>query len=248
MLACAMAVAAGCGGSPTAPAPFSSSTLVVAAQTAAFEYLHAPGDTVDVEWQEAYHRWAIEALQVPVPRRIRYNKYTSRSHMGDLTGHYDTNAYADGERFEIHTIWARDNHEVVHLYSSHFGRPVALWSEGLAVAFQVDPVAGVMTPRWSGVALHDHARQFRAQGRLIPLADLATTAGFRRFDANVTYPEAGSFMRFLLDTCGLDGVKRLFASGSPSDDGPGVAAQFASACGRSLADAEQGWLAMLETR
>jgi hypothetical protein len=199
-----------------------------------------------MEWQETYHRWAIAALEVPAPPRIRYNKYRSREHMAALVGNGSTNGFADPDRFEIHTIWSRDNHEVVHLYSSSFGRAVALWSEGLAVAYQTDPASGDFVPRWNRVPLDDHARAFRRQGRLIPIAELLTTAEFRRFDANVTYPQAGSFMRFVLATCGLDGVKRLFRSGSPSDTADGVRTQFETACGRTLLNAEAAWLAMLE--
>jgi hypothetical protein len=165
--------------------------------------------------------------------------------MGELIGQSDSNAFADPERFEIHTIWPRDNHEVVHLYASAWGRPVALWSEGFAVAFQTDPVAGDLEPRWNRVPLHDHARRFRAQGTLIPLAELLTTSGFRRFDANITYPQAGSFVRHVLQVCGFDGVRRIFAAGATGDGAPAVMAQFEAACGRSIADMEAAWLAML---
>jgi hypothetical protein len=123
---------------------------------------------------------------------------------------------------------------------------VALWSEGLAVAYQTDPVAGDLEPRWNRTHVHDHARQFRSRGTLLPIADLLTTDGFRRFDPNVTYPQAGSFMRHVLDSCGLDGVRRLFAAGTPADSAAAVSAQFLASCGRSVPEAEAAWLAMLD--
>lgn len=244
----AAVVASGCQASPSAPSTFTVAALPTAAVTDAFEYRYATDDTVDVSWQEAYHRWALAALEISPPRRIRYNKYRDRAHMQSVIGVGNTNAFADGNAFEIHTIWSRDNHEVVHLYSSAFGRPVALWSEGLAVAFQVDPAAGGTGPRWSGVPLDDLARDFKASGRLVAVADLLTTDGFRRFDPNVTYPEAGSFVRFVLDTCGLGNVKRLFATGSVQDSAATVSAHFETVCGGSLASAEQAWLSRLGTR
>jgi hypothetical protein len=241
-------LAAACS-SPTAPAStFTSFALVTSSQTAAFEYRHAPDDSVDVAWQEAFHTWATGALGVTVTRRIRYNKYRDRAHMGDIIGQSNTNAFADAERFEIHTIWPRDNHEVIHLYSSAWGRPVALWSEGLAVAFQTDPVAGDLEPRWNRTALHDHARRFHDDGRLVPIAELLTTAGFRQFDPNVTYPEAGSFVRHVMATCGLEGVRRLFASGTPGDGAAAVMAQFEAACARPIAAEEAAWIASLNSR
>lgn len=239
---------AACGSPPAAPSVFTEFALAVGAVTDAYEYRYAPNDTVEVQWQETYHRWAVEALSVTVPRRIRYNKYKNRAHMESLIGIGNTNGFANADTFEIHTIWSRDNHEVVHLYSSAFGRPVALWSEALAVAFQIDPAGGNLIPRWSGVALDDHARRFRAEGRLIPIAELLTTSGFRSFDPNITYPEAGSFMRFILDTCGLPGVKRFFGTGTVQDSAAAVAAQFETACGRSIGSTEQAWLARLESR
>jgi hypothetical protein len=165
--------------------------------------------------------------------------------MASLIGVGDTNAYASPDRFEIHTIWPEDNHEVVHLYASVWGRPGALWSEGLAVAFQTDPQAGDFTARWSGVPLDHHAERFLSEGRLIPIADLLTTSDFRRFDSNVTYPEAGSFMTFVIATCGLEGVKQLFVSGTANDPALVVRQKFQGACGRAISDVEADWRQML---
>ena len=245
ILCSAFALGAIACGSPTAPASPEQNTLGRQIETSAFTFRFSADDSVDVAWQEAYHQWAIAALGVTVPRRIVYNKYLNRAHMGTQTGTANANAYADPDRFEIHTIWSRDNHEVVHLYSLSWGRPVALWTEGLAVAYQVDPVGGDVEPRWNRILLHDHARQFLAEGRLIPLADLLTTRGFRQFDPNVTYPQAGSFMRFVIEICGLDGVKRLYGTGHVDDGAASVRDQFAGACGRTVDQVEAAWHEML---
>jgi hypothetical protein len=200
---------------------------------------------VDATWQQAYHEWAVGVLGVTIGRRIVYNKYFDRMHMGEIVGVSNTNAYADPAQFAIHTIWPRDNHEVVHLYASTFGSPVALFGEGFAVAHQVDPVGGDLTPRWSGTSLHAHARTFRSQGRLIRIADLIQTSDFRRFDSNVTYPEAGSFVRFLIDRDGLERMKSLFARGGANDSVSAVRQAFESVYRRSIDVVEQEWLDML---
>ena len=97
-----------CGGtSPTIPSalPLSETT-----ETAAYVFQYTAGDRVDAVWQQAYHEWAVATLQVSVPRRVTYHKYVSRTHMGDLTGPYTTNGFAEPEAFAIHTLWPRDNH------------------------------------------------------------------------------------------------------------------------------------------
>lgn len=246
LIGCAVIIAAGCH-SPAAPSPFELSRRVT---TAHFIFQMSANDTVETAWQEAYHTWAVAALGVTISKPITFNKYLSRVHMGEVTGYYNTNAYAfaEGGVLEVHTIWPIDNHEVVHLYSSTFGRTVALFSEGLAVAYQINAPAGETSPKWSGTPLHDLARTFRQQGRLASLESIVDTAGFRAIDANVAYPEAGSFVRFLIDTYGLDRIKQLYGLSRSNDSGQRASEIFASVYGRSLADAERTWWAMLDAR
>jgi hypothetical protein len=55
-------------------------------------------------------------------------------------------------------------------------------------------------------------------------------------------------VRFLIDTYGLDALKRLYSASQPSDSAQRIAEVFQSAYGRPLADAEQAWWAMLDAR
>jgi len=242
----AIALAAcACGSSPTDP---SGAALSRTIETSSYVFRFSEGDSVNTEWQETYHAWAIRELDVHPSQRITYNKYLSREHMGEIYGVSNTNGIADPVAFAIHTLWPIDNHEVIHLYSSAFGRAVALFSEGLAVAHQTNPAAGDFTPKWSGTPVHTLARQFRDTGRLVAIGDLITSNGFRRFDSNVTYPEAGSFVRYLIDRFGLPSMKQLFAAGTPNDSAIQVRDAFQSIFGLSIDDAERDWLAMLDAR
>ena len=184
------------------------------------------GDTINTEWQERYHAWATATLNVTPRQKILYNRYTSRAHMQAVIGVGNTNAFADPGSYAIHTIWPIDNHEVVHLFTSTWGSPVALVNEGMAVAFQIDP-ARDLVPRWSGTPLHDLTRQFRQQGRFVPLAGLTETAAWRNQDPNVAYPESGSFMRWLIDEHALDRIRALNArAAGPNEGAAGVRAAF----------------------
>src|SRR5262245_4588100 len=238
---------AACGKhSATGPSPVV--LLAQTIETSSYLFRFSTGDKVDAAWQQAFSEWAVAALDVRVPQRVTYNKYLGRSQMGDLTGHYDTNGYAEPATFTIHTIWSTDNHEVIHVYSALFGSPVALFTEGIAVAHQTDPVHGDLKPRWNGVELHDWAKRFKQQGTLVPLDGLLSTSDFRVVNPDVTYPEAGSFVRFLLDAYGLDRLKQLFQTGSPSDAADAVRRQFLTVYGRPIADVERDWWTMLDAR
>jgi hypothetical protein len=116
-----------CGESPVAPD--SAAALTERVETASYVFRFASDDSVDTAWQEAFHAWAVQELGLQSVPRITYNKYRSRQHMGEVIGVSNTNGYADAAGFAIHTIWPVDNHEVVHLYSSAWGSPVALFTE-----------------------------------------------------------------------------------------------------------------------
>ena len=239
-------VAARCGGSSSPTGPSSTAqTLPPAGESANYIFRAAEGDTVNPAWQERYHEWLTATLGVTPRQRITFNKYTSRGHMQSVIGVGNTNAWADPSAYAIHTIWPIDNHEVVHLLTSAWGSPGALINEGMAVAFQIDPARDLI-PRWSGTPLHDLTRQFRQQGRFVPLAGLTETSSFRSHDSNVTYPESGSFMRWLIDEHGLDRVRALYTRvAGPNDSAANVRAAFAAVYGGSLDDLEQSWLAFL---
>lgn len=238
-----------CGGSPTSPSS-EGPALSVQRSTAHFDFRWSEGDSVDTDWQEAFHAWATRELQVTVTRRISYNKYLSPQHM--LALHYgpgNVNAWADPDLFALHTIWRFDNHEVIHLYTSTIGRAVPLLNEGIAVAYQVDPVRGDMAPRWNNRHVHDVMAGWRREGRLVALDQLLTVDGWRAVDSQVAYPEAGSFVRYLLDVHGGFGPLREILSRSTQADAPDVARRHLEAVyGRSLDALEAEWLAMLGGR
>jgi hypothetical protein len=238
-------LAAACGGkSPTSPSA-AANGLTETIASAHYVFRYAAGDGVDVERQEAYHAWMVGALGVS-PGVIQYNKYNSRDHMGSITGHGNTNAYAEPSRSTIHTIWRFDNHEVVHVCAGNWGSPIALVGEGFAVAHQVDPLGGDFVAKWSGTPIHEIARQQRAAGQLWPIAELADTATFRARDSRITYPVGGSFIRFLIDTEGLAAMRRLYGSTGPTPSLAAIRDAFERVYGFPLDEAERRWHAFLD--
>lgn len=235
-----------CGSrNPTSP---TQPSLPLVSESTHYDYHYAPGDTVDSAWQETYHQWATARLGVQLPRKIGYYKYRSRQEMGDYTGTYNTNAYADPVRLEIHTLWSTDNHEVVHLFMSTFGQDPALFAEGVAVAFQTDPTKGTFDSVFNGEEVHHAARRYLQSGELVlPLDRIIETKGFRAIsDSTLVYREAGSFVRFLIDMYGLDRFLALYRSATgPDDAADTVKRHFQSAMGLTFEEAESAWLSML---
>ena len=243
--------AGACNGAlPTAPTastvPGPAVSLGERLETAHFTFLWTAGDRVDSAWQETFHDWATATLGIQPMRRITYNKYRSREHMREVVGVGNANAYADGPAMALHTIWPMDNHEVIHLYSHPWGMPVALFSEGLAVAHQTNPAGGDLVPRWSGTPLHALARQFRTDGRLVPISRLATSAGFRSYDSTIAYPESGSFVRYVIDTRGLDRMRTLFGRLDANSSEAAVTAMVQTIYGESLEALEREWITFLD--
>jgi hypothetical protein len=247
LIAIALLAAAGCGGT-SGPAAPGAAPLPIVADTAHYTFYCAPGDSVDAQWQETYHEWATARLGVQLSRKIGYFKYRSRQDMGDHTGRYNTNGYADTARGEIHTLWSTDNHEVVHLFMAALGDAPGLFSEGVAVAFQTDPARADFQSRINGEEIHHAARRYLDSGLLVlPLDRIIETSGFRSLpDSTLSYCEAGSFVRFLMDRFGLDRVVGFFQSGVRSDDlRAAIKSRFRDAFGFEFEHAEAEWLEVL---
>ncbi len=238
-----------CGGSgaPTSP---QQTPLPVTAESASFRFHSAPNDSVDTNWQEAYHGWATARLGLQMSRKIDYSKYQTRQDMGDHTGKYNTNGFADPATFEIHTLWPTDNHELVHIYTSLVGRPSDFFNEGIAVALQTDPPAGHFESVFNGVSVHQACQQYLQSGTLVlPLDRVVTTTDFRAISDDVlSYREAGSFMRFVMDTYGTARLLEFFRVSGRDDGLATIQQHFATTVGVSLDTAETAWKTMLTTR
>lgn len=243
----ALAVAAArCGGSASPTTP-TQPPLPLASESASFRYHYVAGDRVDADWEETFHAWATARLGVSLPQKIEYYKYQSRQAMGERTGNYNSNAFAEPSRFEIHTLYQTDYHEVVHIYTSLVGRPSDFFNEGIAVAFQTNPAAGDFESVYNGQQVHSACSQYLRIGALIvPLDRVVTTTDFRAVsDQELSYREAGSFVRFVIDRYGIERVLQFFRISSRTDSLAAIHERFETAFGVSLETGEGEWTAML---
>lgn len=226
-----------CCGSESPPAGLSKIL-----ETEHFLYYAAPGDTVDSDWQESYYGWLVAKLDVSVSEKLEYYKYRGRAHLKALTGR-ETNGFAEVGTYKFHTIWTIDNHESVHtVVTQTIGHPPALFNEGIAVAHQADYFRHPdFVPAWNGQDFDLLSRSFESSGAMPALDALVESRSFFSFDTQMTYPIAGSFVRYLIDTHGVQPMK-AFITGSAFDDARGTTrSRFATAYRFSLDDAWSDW-------
>jgi hypothetical protein len=93
--------------------------------------------------------------------------------------------------------------------------------------------------------VYDLVKKYKDGGVLIPIDNILDSSGFRSGDYTIAYPEAGSFVRYLIDTYGIGQLKNFFASSSYSDSIAEIKTKFQSIYGISINDVEQDWLNFL---
>jgi hypothetical protein len=142
-------------------------------------------------------------------------------------------------------------HETVHILMGPRGSPPALFNEGLAVYLSQRLGAHALKDLDGGEAtIENRVKELKAQGDWIDLAGLMTYTeiGSDRSRSSVAYPEAASFVKFLIDTYGRDkflqAYGRLKNSGDREVQARNVA-ELAAIYGQSLSQLRNAWEAWL---
>jgi len=211
-----------------------------------FTYELSEGDWIDTTWQEKYHHWLMDTLDVTLNEKLVYKKYLNRNHLKAHTGK-STNGFAEVGTPTFHTIWYADNHESVHsVVTLTIGHPPALFNEGIAVAHQADyGLYPEFVPTWNGDDFHMLSKTHR-HNDLPPLNELLESSSFFNFDQNMTYPVAGSFTRYLIDTYGIDKMKAFISISDFYDAGESVRINFESTYPISVDDSWENWLDFID--
>lgn len=140
-------------------------------------------------------------------REVRVFALDSRERMQELIGR-KTNATAYHEAASVCIVWPRAGapglkHELAHVITmSAWGVPERWVNEGLAVD---------LTGQWAGLDLNSVCKQLRQRGELPELQQLI--GSFNRLPSAVSYPAAGSFVRFIREQYGLLTVRRIWERG-----------------------------------
>ena len=171
-----------------------------------------------------------ELLGLKYPKKIRYYKYISNERKGLITGNAG-NAHVEGP--EIHTIFWSDRHEVIHVLLNHsLGPTIALLGEGIAV---------YLSGSWQRKKVHAVARDLLAKNELIPIESIVDTHRFRAQPDAVTYPEAGSFVGYLVERYGIENLKKIYPYPSSRTTAQQFAGRLENVYKKNLRELEREW-------
>jgi hypothetical protein len=200
--------------------------FVLTAQTQHFSFYSRDNQKVEAEKSEKYLAQVEKMLGQQVAGRAEYYRYGTAQELAAGTGTYAaglTLAHAG----QIHSTQSFHAHEIVHLVAGQMGSPGVFFQEGLAVALGNEA-------KWQGKDVDSLARKVAASARVSTLV-----ARFDSMDADTAYSVAGSFVKHLIKTHGLEKVSEFFRA-CPAKGGNATVA-FAKTFGESLDEAGTAW-------
>jgi len=162
--------------------------------------------------------------------RLNYFIVNNRIRMQSLINQ-ETNGRAFPRRHLIcavanDSVRALGAHEMFHVVAMNVWGSTEEWvNEGMAV---------YSDNKWWMQELHPLANYLRQKHRLLSLDDL--TQRFRHYDAMITYPETGSFLKYLYETFGQENVEILWKEGLTA---------FCRSVHKTKSELEQQWLAAI---
>jgi len=166
-----------------------------------FLYRTLPGDTIDDEalaYNEESFRIVSEYFGVKEHAPIPFMKYPDAATIEELTGRAG-NAFRQGP--DIHRIWSRDRHEMVHVLADAWGDPPALIAEGLAV---------VLSGSWQGKPVREYARELAQKGGWHAPSSLIGSQRFRSVPDLESYAVGAAFVAWVEATHGKAKLKNLY--------------------------------------
>jgi hypothetical protein len=169
-------------------------------------------------------------------------KYSHTGHQGAgwATGNMVVEIYNEKQKLNPY-------HETAHILTGPYGSPPALFNEGFATYISERWGSNTLAAMGGGESsIYERVRELNGKGELIPLEELLTYTeiGSGRSNPTVAYPEAASFVKFLIDTYGKDkflkAYRTLRRSGDKSVQQQNVEA-LQGIYGKSLDELKNEW-------
>jgi hypothetical protein len=142
-------------------------------------------------------------------------------------------------------------HELAHIIAGRLGDPPALFNEGFAVYVSelmgADALKALGSP---GKRVDEAVAAHRSEGKFIPLDKLFTFTdiGSEESQPSISYPEAASFVKFLIAKHGLEKFRQAYKSLENSDDALVIRKNqqtFREIYGKLPSEIEPEWLTSL---
>jgi hypothetical protein len=207
------------------------------ARSASFDYFFEPSSPAErdidtIKKQAEEYRARVERLLggKPAPFQVDIFIVDSYSRMKALCGYEFS--WACGTTLGIlygNSINSLGTHEDCHIMASRLWGPNReKWlQEGLAV---------YSDDRWEGLPLHALCKHLHDAHRLIPIQSLIANGWHTRYSSRITYPELGSFVKFLYEKYGINAVKPTWEQG---------ARRIPQIFGKRLSQLEEEWLSTI---
>ena len=143
-------------------------------------------------------------------------KYSHTGHrgMGLASGTMVVEIYNEKQKLNPH-------HETAHILTGPYGSPPALFNEGLATYISERLGSHALATLGGGESsIYERVRELNGKGELIELEELLTYTeiGSGESKPTVAYPEAASFVKFLIDTYGKGKFLRAYRTLRGSSD------------------------------
>lgn len=158
--------------------------------------------------QEKSFNKICETLKVDFPEKIKYYLLDSKEEVGKLYGD-DTpiNGFAVWGENKVYAVYNNDTkcigpHEDAHLISFIINAPISDFIvEGLAMYFD---------EKWWEQANNTWASYYKNNDDNISIFKLFDNNEFFKYNCELTYPIAGSFTKFLIETFGISKYLELY--------------------------------------
>ncbi len=217
-----------------------------------FDYRFAAGDTIlplEARINDRAYEIIRDALATDFSRRIAFDKFVDADHIQRLTGRRTGGGFVVGGK--IFLTRALDPHEIAHVIAiEELGRPSDFFDEGLAVNFGGVRVTAnqveIFPSALRNFEIDAEVRSVFAGGRFPgSVREILTSRAFQALSFEVSYPVAGSFVKFLLHTRGLPALRTFFASSAQFDASADIEADLLGAFGAPIQSLESEWRSSL---
>jgi len=202
------------------------------------------------QMRESAFREISDLLQVSYDRKIRLVFYPDGETKKRDIGHTgDGYAFANNI-VEVYNEQTKLDpfHELAHILAGKLGSPPAMFNEGFAVYISEKLGADALKYLGSpGKTIDRTAGEYLRDGKLIALEELLrfTEIGSEQSKWQISYPEAASAVKFLIESYGLPKFRQAYQRTKNSDEADGVrknAQVLREIYGKPLSEIEREWL------